>query len=59
MFFLQKCVKINLLSLFKEVKIMLFNFDKYRKKVRGCYVGKCVGGTLGMKYEGTWHYENV
>ena len=32
---------------------MLFNFDMYRKKVRGCYVGKCVGGTLGMKYEGT------
>ena len=22
---------------------MLFNFDMYRKKVRGCYVGKCVG----------------
>ena len=42
-----------MLSLFKEVKIMLFNFDMYRKKVRGCYVGKCVGGTLGMKYEGT------
>ena len=31
---------------------MNFSFEDYRKKVLGCYVGKCVGGTLGMKFEG-------
>ena len=31
---------------------MNFSFEDYRKKVIGCFVGKCVGGTLGMKYEG-------
>ena len=30
-----------------------FDFSTYRSKVYGCFVGKCVGGTLGMKYEGT------
>ena len=24
----------------------------YRKKVMGCWLGKAVGGTLGMPYEG-------
>lgn len=27
-------------------------FEEYRKKVEGCYTGKSVGGTLGMKFEG-------
>ncbi len=31
---------------------MKLNFDNYFEKVRGCFTGKTVGGTLGMKYEG-------
>lgn len=27
-------------------------FEEYRKKVEGCFLGKSVGGTLGMRYEG-------
>ena len=29
------------------------NFSEYRKKVTGCYLGKAVGGTLGMPFEGS------
>lgn len=36
-----------------------FDFSTYRSKVYGCFVGKCVGGTLGMKYEGTRDYHPV
>ncbi len=35
------------------------DYDTYRKKVFGCYIGKCVGGTLGMKYEGNLNYNEV
>lgn len=35
------------------------DFEKYRKKVFGCYVGKCVGGTLGIKREGKLDYVEV
>ena len=31
---------------------MKLDFDNYFEKVRGCFTGKTVGGTLGMKYEG-------
>lgn len=34
-------------------------FETYKKKVYGCYVGKCVGGTLGMKREGKLDYAEV
>ena len=35
------------------------NFEQYKCKVYGCFVGKCVGGTLGMKYEGSLEYKEV
>ncbi len=38
---------------------MIFDFNDYRNKVYGCFVGKCVGGTLGMKYEGKLDYNYV
>ncbi|MBQ7033903.1 MAG: ADP-ribosylglycohydrolase family protein [Clostridia bacterium] len=31
---------------------MDLNFEVYKKKVYGCFTGKCVGGTLGMPFEG-------
>ncbi|MBQ7793077.1 MAG: ADP-ribosylglycohydrolase family protein [Clostridia bacterium] len=31
---------------------MKLDFESYSKKVSGCFIGKSVGGTLGMKYEG-------
>lgn len=31
---------------------MNLRFEEYSKKVQGCFIGKSVGGTLGMKYEG-------
>ena len=31
---------------------MKLDFGDYKKKVYGCFVGKSVGGTLGMPYEG-------
>ena len=31
---------------------MELNFEAYKKKVFGCFVGKSVGGTLGMPFEG-------
>ena len=31
---------------------MALDFDSYKKKVLGCYIGKSVGGTLGMPFEG-------
>ena len=27
-------------------------FEQYKKKLHGCFIGKTVGGTLGMRYEG-------
>ena len=27
-------------------------FETYKKKLNGCYIGKAVGGTLGMPFEG-------
>ena len=31
---------------------MNLSFNVFAKKVSGCFIGKTVGGTLGMKYEG-------
>lgn len=31
---------------------MLFSYELYRKKLRGCFIGKTIGGTLGMPNEG-------
>ncbi len=38
---------------------MKLDFDVYREKVRGCFIGKTVGGTLGMKYEGNTAIHDV
>lgn len=38
---------------------MKIDFNLYNEKVRGCFVGKSVGGTLGMKYEGNLNYQEV
>lgn len=38
---------------------MQLSFNEYKKKVYGCFVGKCVGGTLGMKWEGNRNYNEV
>lgn len=38
---------------------MHFEFEEYLEKVTGCYIGKSVGGTLGMKYEGDINTHNV
>ncbi|MBQ7165288.1 MAG: ADP-ribosylglycohydrolase family protein [Clostridia bacterium] len=39
-------------SLKKEISFMDLNYQTYRDKVLGCYVGKSVGGTFGAPYEG-------
>ncbi len=31
---------------------MFLDFELYKKKVYGCFIGKSVGGTLGMPFEG-------
>lgn len=31
---------------------MKLEFNDYKKRVNGCFLGKSIGGTLGMKYEG-------
>lgn len=38
---------------------MKIDFNTYNKKVRSCFVGKSVGGTLGMRYEGSLDYHEV
>ncbi len=38
---------------------MKIDFSTYNKKVRSCFVGKSVGGTLGMRYEGSLDYHEV
>lgn len=38
---------------------MNYSADEYRKRVRGCFIGKCVGGTLGMPYEGKLSVNDV
>ena len=38
---------------------MKIETNTYKEKVAGCFVGKSVGGTLGMKYEGDLNYNNV
>lgn len=35
------------------------NFDEFCSKVNGCFTGKTVGGTLGMKYEGSLDVHEV
>ncbi|NLE13804.1 MAG: ADP-ribosylglycohydrolase family protein [Clostridiales bacterium] len=32
--------------------MLAITLNDYRRRVAGCFTGKCVGGTLGMKYEG-------
>ena len=36
----------------KKASIRL-NFDEYKDKVRACWIGKNIGGTMGTPYEGT------
>lgn len=36
----------------KVAKMIQLDYENYKKKVQGCFIGKTVGGTLGMKYEG-------
>ena len=31
---------------------MNISFEQYKKKVKGAFIGKTVGGTLGIPYEG-------
>ncbi len=38
---------------------MKLNYELYRKKVSGCFIGKSVGGTLGLPYEGPQQVNNV
>lgn len=38
---------------------MDYPVDLYRKKLTGCFLGKCVGGTLGMPYEGNLSVNEV
>ena len=40
-------------------KFMQIDVKTYKEKVAGCFVGKSVGGTLGMKYEGDLNYNKV
>lgn len=41
-----------------EDKIML-RLEDYEKRIKGCFVGKTVGGTLGMRYEGNINAHEV
>ena len=34
-------------------------YDEYYKRLRGCFIGKSVGGTLGMPYEGEQRLLNL
>ena len=38
---------------------MNYPVENYLKKVRGCFIGKSVGGTLGMPYEGDLRVNEV
>lgn len=38
---------------------MYLNFDEYKEKVKSCFIGKTVGGTLGMKFEGDCNINEV
>ena len=38
---------------------MNYPVSEYRKKVRGCFIGKSVGGTLGMPFEGNLNVNEV
>lgn len=38
---------------------MFLAFDEYKKKVLGCYIGKSVGGTLGMPFEGDTNTRSI
>ena len=35
------------------------DYNLYLKKLKGCYIGKCVGGTLGMPFEGNVNTQNL
>lgn len=50
---------MQLHALSAAVQLMQINSNEYRKKVFSCFVGKSIGGTLGMKYEGDLNYNNV
>ena len=32
--------------------MIMLDYAAYRRKLRGCFVGKAIGGTLGMPLEG-------
>ena len=36
----------------KKQVYMKLNFEEYRDKVRACWLGKNIGGTMGAPYEG-------
>ena len=38
---------------------MELQYDRYFEKLKGCFTGKCVGGTLGMKYEGNLNVHEI
>ena len=38
---------------------MKLDYEIYRKKLKGCFIGKSVGGTLGMPFEGRRQVNNV
>lgn len=38
---------------------MNLTFEDYRKKTRACFLGKAIGGTLGMPFEGNTNTRNV
>ncbi len=37
----------------------MLTFEEYKKKLHGCFIGKTVGGTLGMRYEGDVNFHEV
>jgi ADP-ribosylglycohydrolase. len=39
--------------------LMIINFEEYKNKVKGCWMGKNIGGTLGGPFEGKRQINNV
>ena len=37
----------------------MLTFEEYKKRLHGCFIGKTVGGTLGMRYEGDVNFHEV
>ena len=38
---------------------MKLNFNEYKDKVRACWIGKNIGGTIGGPYEGVREKLNI